>query len=235
MLLTMEGVRAGYGKLEILQGVSLAVEPGSIVGIIGPNGAGKSTLVKTIFGFVSLFAGTIRYGGQDLTGLAPHQVVRRGVGYVAQARNVFPQMSVLENLVLGAYSLRDRAATKAAVEQALDMFPLLRTRSGQPAGSLSGGEQRTLAIARSLMTTPSLLLMDEPSAALAPKVVDEVFETILALKARGLGLLIVEQNVDAIMAVADRIYVLDVGRNAFDGTSAELRGMERIRRLYLGD
>jgi ABC-type branched-subunit amino acid transport system ATPase component len=235
MSLTVANVAAGYGKLEILQGVSLTARLGEIVGIIGPNGAGKSTLLRVIFGFLKPFSGMVRFGDADLTGLPPHQIVRRGIGYVAQARGLFAQMSVHENLVLGAYTLRDRGMIARAVERALAAFPALRARQHQAAGSLSGGEQRSLAIARALMTEPRLMLLDEPSAALAPRLVDEVYERISLLRGQGMGLLIVEQNVDIIMEVADRIYVLDVGRNAFDGSSAELRGLERIRRLYLGD
>ncbi len=233
--LTIDALRAGYGRLEILQGVSLRVEPGQIVGIIGPNGAGKSTLLRAVLGYVKPWSGSIKYGAVDLTGLPAHRMVRSGIGYVAQGRGLFADMSVRENLLLGGYTVRGRAALDRAIAAALQRFPYLRGRQGQLAGSLSGGEQRGLAIARALMTEPRMLLLDEPSAALSPQAIETVYQTLRTLQDQGLGMLIVEQNVQVIMDIAQRIYVLDVGRNAFDGTADELRGLERIRRLYLGD
>jgi ABC-type branched-subunit amino acid transport system ATPase component len=161
--------------------------------------------------------------------------MRRGLGYVAQDGGLFADMTVHDNLVLGGYALPSRRAVRAAVEAALERFPLLRDRRRQVAGSLSGGEQRLLALARALVTRPRLLLVDEPSAALAPGMIDRVYEDLVALHRSGLALLVVEQNVEAILAVADRVFVLDLGRNAFDGTAAELRDSDRVRRLYLGE
>ncbi|MFO1079371.1 MAG: ABC transporter ATP-binding protein [Reyranellaceae bacterium] len=235
MSLEVRDVRSGYRRLEILQGVSLDVASREIVGIIGPNGAGKSTLLKTIFGYLRPFAGTIGFDGQDLVGQRPDELIRRGIGFVAQAGGLFADMSVLENLRLGAYALRERGEVAAALEATLQRFPLLRERRHQPAGSLSGGEQRLLAVARALIPRPRLLLLDEPSAALAPRFIDEIYATLSDLNAGGIAMLIVEQNVEAILAVAHRLYVLDIGRNAFDGSAAELRGSDRIRRLYLGE
>ncbi len=203
-MLELEGVRSGYGKLEIVQAASLEVGDGAIVGIIGPNGAGKSTLLKTAF------------------------------GYLAQAGGLFAEMTVHDNLVLGGYTV-SRADKRRAIDAVYTRFPLFRDRGGQLAGALSGGEQRLLAIARALIVRPRLLLLDEPSAALAPRFIDLIYATLVALNRDGLAMLIVEQNVEAILAVAHRVFVLDLGRNAFDGTPAELRASDRIRRLYLGE
>lgn len=234
-MLVIEEVRAGYGRLEILQGVSLRVHPGEIVGLIGPNGAGKSTLLKTVFGFITPTAGHVALEDRGLAGLRPDQVVRRGLAYVAQDGGLFADMTVHDNLLLGGYVLPSRRAVRAAVEAVLDRFPLLDERRRQVAGSLSGGEQRILALGRALVTRPRLLLVDEPSAALAPGVIDRVYETLVALNRSGIALLVVEQNVEAILAVAHRVFVLDLGRNAFDGTPPDLRGSDRVRRLYLGE
>jgi ABC-type branched-subunit amino acid transport system ATPase component len=234
-MLAVDEVRAGYGRLEVLQGVSLRVPPGQIVGIIGPNGAGKSTLLKTVFGYLAPGAGRIAFEDAPLAGLRPDQVVHRGLAYVAQDGGLFADMTVHDNLVLGGYLLPSRRAVRAAVDAVLDRFPLLAERRRQVAGSLSGGEQRILALARALMTRPRLLLVDEPSAALAPGVIDRVYETLVALNRSGIALLVVEQNVEAVLAVAHRVFVLDLGRNAFDGTPAELRGSDRVRRIYLGE
>jgi branched-chain amino acid transport system ATP-binding protein/neutral amino acid transport system ATP-binding protein len=233
-VLEIRDLRAGYGPLEILQGVALTVEPGRIVGVIGPNGAGKSTLLKTIFGYLRPFAGTIAFESDDLVGLSPDRIVRRGLAYVAQAGGLFAGMTVHENLLLGGYAL-PAAAARDAVERVYADFPLLRERRRQVAGSLSGGEQRLLAVARALVTRPRLVLLDEPSAALAPRFIERVYETIVTLNRAGLALLVVEQNVEAILAVAHRVFVLDLGQNAFDGTPAELRETDRVRRLYLGE
>jgi ABC-type branched-subunit amino acid transport system ATPase component len=235
MSLQVTDVRSGYRRLEILQGVSLQVGEGEIVGIIGPNGAGKSTLLKTIFGYLRPFSGGIRFNGRELVGQRPDELIRQGIGFVAQAGGLFADMTVLENLRLGAYALRQRGQVTAAIDQVFEQFPLFRDRRQQPAGSLSGGEQRLLAIARALIPRPSLLLLDEPSAALAPRFIEDVYATLARLNAAALALLIVEQNVAAILAAAHRVYVLDIGRNAFDGSADELRGSDRIRRLYLGE
>jgi ABC-type branched-subunit amino acid transport system ATPase component len=234
-LLAVDAVRAGYGPLEILHDVTLRVGPGEIVGVIGPNGAGKSTLLKAVFGYLALRGGTVTLDGRRLDGLRPDERVRCGVGYVAQDGGLFPEMTVQENLALGGYSLRPGRRVRARVDAVLAAFPLLGQRRRQAAGSLSGGEQRTLALARALVAEPRLLLLDEPSAALAPALIDRVYETVVGLNGGGLGFLVVEQNVEAILAVAHRVFVLDLGRNAFDGPPAELRASDRIRRLYLGE
>ncbi len=233
-MLELEGLRSGYGKLEILQSVSLRVPDGTIVGIIGPNGAGKSTLLKTAFGYLQPFAGRILLDGRELAGLRPDAIMRFGVGYLSQAGGLFAEMTVHDNLVLGGYTV-SRAAKRHALDEVYARFPLFRDRRRQLAGNLSGGEQRLLAIARALMVHPRLMLLDEPSAALAPRFIDQVYATLVALNSDGIALLIVEQNVEAILAVAHRVFVLDLGKNAFDGTPLELRASDRIRRLYLGE
>ena len=233
-MLALEGVRSGYGKLEIVQAASLEVGDGAIVGIIGPNGAGKSTLLKTAFGYLPPFAGRIALDGREIAGRRPDEIMRLGVGYLAQAGGLFAEMTVYDNLVLGGYTV-SRADKRRAIDSVYARFPLFRDRGRQLAGALSGGEQRLLAIARALIVRPRLLLLDEPSAALAPRFIDLIYATLVALNRDGLAMLIVEQNVEAILAVAHRVFVLDLGRNAFDGTPAELRASDRIRRLYLGE
>ena len=235
MSLTIESLRSGYGQLEILQGVALQVPAGEIIGIIGPNGAGKSTLLKTVFGYLRPFAGAMTFEGRELAGLRPDQVLRLGIGYLAQDGGLFAEMTVQENLVLGGYSLRAGDDVRSALDAVYAQFPILRDRRRQLAGSLSGGEQRMLALARSLMIQPRLILLDEPSAALAPRFIDSVYDTMVSLNRTGIALLVAEQNVEMILGVAHRVYVLDLGQNAFDGTPAELRGTARIRQLYLGE
>ena len=234
-MLAVDSVSAGYGRLEILHKVSLEVAPGEIVGIIGPNGAGKSTLLKTIFGYLPPFEGSIRFESEALQGQPPDQVMRRGIGYVAQAGGIFADMSVHENLVLGGYSLGSSRAVSAAIDKIYAQFPRFRERSRQRAGSLSGGEQRALAVARTLVISPRLIILDEPSAALSPRLIEEIYTTLADLNRSGIALLIVEQNVRRILDAAHRVVVLDMGRNAFAGASAELRQSDRIRQLYLGE
>jgi branched-chain amino acid transport system ATP-binding protein len=233
-MLELDNVVAGYGRLEILQGVSLAVQEGQMVGIIGPNGAGKSTLLKAIMGYIRPFSGRVLLQGEDLTGCRPDQAMRKGLGFVAQAGGLFAEMSVQENLVLGGYTLGSREAVRRETERICAQFPLLRERWRQPAGSLSGGEQRILAIARALVIRPRLLLLDEPSAALAPRFIAEVYDSLAALNRGGLPMLIVEQNTGVILAHAAHIFVLEMGANAFDGSPAALLADDRVRRLYIG-
>lgn len=233
-MLEVEDIRAGYDRLEILQGVSLSVAPGQIVGIIGPNGAGKSTLLKAIFGYIRPFSGRIVLRGQTLNGWRPDKVMRQRVGFVAQANGLFAEMTIQENLLLGGYSIGNTRAVRQAIEEVYERFPLFRERRRQLAGSLSGGEQRLLAIARTLIIKPDLLLLDEPSAALAPRFIDDVYAALRKLNEQGIAMLVVEQNTGVILDVASRVFVLEMGTNAFDGSPAELLADDRIRRLYLG-
>jgi ABC-type branched-subunit amino acid transport system ATPase component len=233
-LLAAAGIHAGYGKLEILHDVSLEVRPGEIVSVIGPNGAGKSTAFKSIVGLVRPRAGTVRFNGQDITGLRPYLVLRRGLAYVPQGRIVFPQMTVLENLEMGAYIERDGSKVAAALERVYALFPVLAERRKQKAGTMSGGEQQMVAIARALMTTPRLILLDEPSLGLAPRFVALIFDKLAEMRGAGFTLMLVEQNATRALALADRGYVLELGRNRFQGRGRELLEDPEVKRLYLG-
>jgi ABC-type branched-subunit amino acid transport system ATPase component len=233
-LLAAEGIHAGYGKLEILHDVSLEVRPGEIVSIIGPNGAGKSTAFKSIVGLLRPRAGAVRFKDQDITGLRPDLVLRRGLAYVPQGRIVFPQMTVLENLEMGAYIERDGRRVEAALQRVYALFPVLAERRQQKAGTMSGGEQQMVAIARALMTTPSLILLDEPSLGLAPRFVSLIFDKLAEMRGVGYTLMLVEQNAARALAIADRGYVLELGRNRFHGRGRELLEDPEVKRLYLG-
>ena len=233
-LLRAEGLTAGYGKLPILHDVTLEVRVGEMVSVIGPNGAGKSTAFKTIVGFVHATSGSVVFDGQDITGLRPDQVLPRGLAYVPQGRIVLPQMTVLENLEMGAYIERDGARIRESLERVYTLFPVLSQRQGQKAGTLSGGEQQMVAIGRALMTHPKLILLDEPSLGLSPKFVSLIFDTLAEMKRAGYTLMVVEQNAAKALAVADRAYVLELGRNRFEGTGAALLADPEVKRLYLG-
>ena len=233
-LLRAEGLTAGYGKVPILHGVTLEVRAGEMVGVIGPNGAGKSTAFKTIVGFVHATSGHVTFDGQEITGLRPDQVLPRGLAYVPQGRIVFPQMTVLENLEMGAYIERDSGRVRQALERVYTLFPILAERRTQRAGTLSGGEQQMVAIGRALMTRPKLILLDEPSLGLSPKFVSLIFDTLVQMKGSGYTLMVVEQNAARVLAVADRGYVLELGRNRFEGSGAALLADPDVKRLYLG-
>lgn len=231
-LLEVEGLRAGYGGVDIVRGASVRVAQGELVVIVGPNGAGKSTLLKAVFGLLRPRAGRVAFAGQDITGLGPERVARLGLGYVPQVANVFPTMSVKENLELGGYLRSDGG--RGRLEALLREFPRLRERLHQRAGLLSGGERQMLALAKALMLDPRLLLLDEPSAGLAPAMVDEVFAKVRAFQAGGVAVLMVEQNARRALAQADRGYVLDQGQNRFEGPGPSLLANPDVARLYLG-
>jgi len=233
-LLSAHGITAGYGMLDILHGVSLTVAPGEIVSIIGPNGAGKSTAFKAIVGLLRPRAGSVVFNGAEITGLRPDLVLRRGLAYVPQGRIVFPQMTVLENLEMGAYTVRDEARIADALERVYALFPILRERHGQKAGTMSGGEQQMVAIARALMTAPRLILLDEPSLGLSPKFVALIFDRLVEMKRAGYTLALVEQNAARALAIADRGYVLELGKNRLEGRGAALLTDPEVKRLYLG-
>ncbi len=233
-LLKADGIRAGYGKLEILHGVSLEVRPREIVSVIGPNGAGKSTAFKTIVGLLHPRSGRVLFDGKDITGLPPYEVLRLGLAYVPQGRIVFPQMTVLENLEMGAYIETDPARVKEALARVYGLFPVLEERKRQVAGSLSGGEQQMVAVGRALMTTPKLILLDEPSLGLSPKFVTLIFEKLQEMQQAGYTMMVVEQNAAKALSVADRAYVLELGQNRFEGTGQTLLNDPEVKRLYLG-
>jgi ABC-type branched-subunit amino acid transport system ATPase component len=233
-LLRADHITAGYGTIDILHEVSLEVRHGEIVSIIGPNGAGKSTAFKAIVGLIRPRIGQVRFNGEDITGLRPHLALRRGLAYVPQGRIVFPQMTVLENLEMGAYIERDATQVAAALARVYAMFPVLQERRKQKAGTMSGGEQQMVAIARALMTHPQLILLDEPSLGLAPKFVALIFDKLVEMKQAGFTLMLVEQNAARALAIADRAYVLELGRNRFEGSGRELLNDLEVKRLYLG-
>ena len=234
-LLRVESLQVNYGAVEALRGVSLHVLPGEVVTIIGGNGAGKSTLMKAISGLEPAAAGQIDFQGQNITRMAGHLRVPLGIAQSPEGRQVFADQSVYDNLVLGAYHRKDGAANIAAdIELQFAAFPRLRERREQMAGTMSGGEQQMLAIARSLMSRPKLLLLDEPSLGLAPLIVKEIFAIVRQLKAQGVTILLVEQMANQALAVADRAYVLETGRFILEGNAADLRRDPKIRAAYLG-
>jgi ABC-type branched-subunit amino acid transport system ATPase component len=233
-LLRAEGITAGYGRIDILHDVSLSVHAGEIVSVIGPNGAGKSTAFKTIVGFLPPRSGRVVFNGDSIAGLRPDLVLRRGLAYVPQGRIVFPQMTVLENLEMGAYIERDARRITAALERVFALFPILGERQRQKAGTMSGGEQQMVAIARALMTSPRLIMLDEPSLGLSPKFVTLIFDKLVEMKQAGFTLMIVEQNAARALAIADRGYVLELGRNRFQGPGRTLLDDPEVKRLYLG-
>jgi branched-chain amino acid transport system ATP-binding protein len=232
-LLVLEEVVAGYDEVDVLRGVSLSVGTGDIVAIIGANGAGKSTLLRTVFGMVLPRAGRIRFAGSDIGGRPSVEVLRRGVGYVPQGRCNFPAMSVEENLEMGAYLRRDRQVG-ADIAALFTRFPVLADKRGAPAGTLSGGQQQILEMAMALLLHPRLLLVDEPSLGLDPRMVEVVFETILAINDEGTTILMVEQNAKKALSVSHRGFVLELGRNRFEGTGPVLLEDPDVRLHYLG-
>ena len=232
-LLELHEVVAGYEEVEVLRGVSLAVRAGEIVCIIGANGAGKSTLLRTVFGMVRPRAGAIRFAGETLAGRTSTDVLRRGIGYVPQGRCNFPAMSVEENLEMGAYLRRDQRI-RDDIDAVLARFPMLATRRRDPAGTLSGGQQQILEMAIALHLHPRLLMIDEPSLGLDPRMVEVVFDTILAINREGATILMVEQNAKKALSVSHRGFVLELGRNRFEGTGDELLNNPDVRQHYLG-
>ena len=233
-LLAMKDVRASYGDFQALFNITLEIRGGEIVTLIGANGAGKTTTLRVISGLLRSHRGQLRFEGQDISKLPPHEIVMRGVSHVPEGRQLFPHMSVEENLALGAYIGRVRSKLKDRMEEQFEFFPRLRERRRQLAGTLSGGEQQMVAIARGLMAEPKLLLLDEPSLGLAPKIVEEVFAKVAQIGKSGVTVLIVEQNVVDGLSISDRGYVVENGEITLQGTPKELLGNEQIRAAYLG-
>jgi branched-chain amino acid transport system ATP-binding protein len=233
-ILEVRGIDAAYGKIQILHAVSLDVAPGEVVSIIGPNGAGKSTVLKAVMGMLKPARGELQFDGMSIAGLRTDLVVRRGIGYVPQGRIVFNDMTVVENLQMGAYTVSDKSQIRRTMDEVFAIFPRLAERPRQAAGTLSGGEQQMLAMGRALMIRPRLILMDEPSLGLAPIFVDLVFEKIRELKETGMTLLLVEQNAAKALSISDRGYVLGLGHNRFTGSGEALLADGRVRRMYLG-
>jgi branched-chain amino acid transport system ATP-binding protein len=235
MLLQLENVNVFYGGIHALRDVSLSVAAGEVVALIGANGAGKSTTLRAITGLRAPRSGRVVFDGRDIAGLPAHTLVAKGISMSPEGRGVFANLSVLENLEMGAYLQKDRHQTARDLERGLTLFPRLRDRIKQRAGTLSGGEQQMLAIARALMSRPKLLLLDEPSLGLAPIVCQTIFSTIDEIKATGTTVLLVEQNAHAALKHADRAYVLESGAVRLHGTAAEIAGDRRVREAYLGE
>ena len=233
-MLRLEGIDTFYGPVQVHFGLSLEVRPGEIVCLLGGNASGNSTTMKVILGLVRPKAGAVYLGGEAVTGLPTPQIVRRGLGSVPEARRIFGEMSVRENLLIGAYTRDDRAAIAEDYERVLDLFPRLRERLGQRGGTLSGGEQQILAMARALMGRPKLLCMDEPTMGLSPRYVDQVLELIQTINAQGVTVFMVEQNANLALQIADRGYVLQSGRIVLEGDGADLLDSPEVRDAYLG-
>lgn len=232
-MLKVRDLRVGYGAVEVVHGISLDVLAGECVALIGANGAGKSSTLKAICGLLPARSGAIELEGRDITNQSGHSIVRAGITMCPEGRQVFPQMTVLQNLRMGAYARRD-AEQASDVERMMDMFPILRERRAQAAGTLSGGEQEMLAIARALMARPKLCIFDEPSLGLAPKIVAEVAATLARIKAMGMTILLVEQNSLLALRLADRAYLFEAGEIVLEGTGRELQSHPDVARAYLG-
>jgi branched-chain amino acid transport system ATP-binding protein len=233
-MLDVHELHVYYGEIHALKGISLAVGPGEIVALLGPNGAGKSTTVKTISGLIPPRSGRVVLEGKDLVGVPAHEVVHRGVAHAPEGRRIFNRLSVRENLEMGAYTRND-PGVKDDIERVFELFPRLRERHTQVAGTLSGGEQQMLAIGRALMANPRLLLLDEPSMGLAPVIVEQIFDTIRQVNQRGTTILLVEQNAAMALEIAHRGYVLETGTVVLTGSAAELAATPEVRRAYLGE
>jgi branched-chain amino acid transport system ATP-binding protein len=233
-ILAIEDLRAGYGDVTVLRGASLAVGPREIVALVGANGAGKTTTLRAVSGLIRPTGGAIRFEGARIEMLSPHEIVGRGLLQVPEGRKIFPSLTVEENLDLGAYARGAKARRAETRARVFDLFPILAERRRQTAGTLSGGEQQMLAIGRSLMGGPRLLMLDEPSLGLAPQVVDRIFDVVRAINADGVPILLVEQNVQRSLAIADRAYVLEQGVVALSGPGRELLARDEVRKAYLG-
>ena len=234
-LLEVDQLEAGYGPIRALDGVSLAVDEGELVAIIGANGAGKTTLLMAVSGVVPARQGEVRFAGRRITGLAAHEVVRLGIGHAPEGRRIFPRLTVRENLELGGFAQDDAARVSRDIDEACGLFPVLAERMGQLGGTLSGGEQQMLALGRALVGRPRLLLLDEPSLGLAPLIVAKIFEVIAGLTARGIAVMLVEQNARAALKLAARGYVLETGRVTLTGNGPDLAADPRVRDAYLGE
>jgi ABC-type branched-subunit amino acid transport system ATPase component len=233
-LLELENVDAGYGFLQVLWGVSLHVGEGEFVCLLGANGAGKTTTLKTIAGFIPPKGGKVRFDGQSIVGKPAHTISSMGISFVSEELNLFTNMTVRENLLLGAYNTRDKNKQLEALDFVYDLFPRLKEREGQLAGTMSGGERKMLAIARGMMSQPELLLVDEPSLGLAPQLVTNVFDALVVLQKRGVTILLVEQNVAGALRITDRGYVLEQGKIAIEGNSVDLTHNKHVRSAYMG-
>jgi branched-chain amino acid transport system ATP-binding protein len=233
-VIELKNINAGYGPIQVLWDVNLKVYEGEIIAVLGPNGAGKTTLLRTIMGLTNLYSGNISYYGREISKLSPYERVKLGITLVPEGRQLFPHMSVYENLLLGAYSLKDEKRIRDRLEFVSNLFPFIKTRSWQKAGSLSGGEQQMIAIARALMSYPKLLMLDEPSQGLAPKIVQEVFSTLRKLRdEERITMLIVEQYVRDALEASERVYVIRGGRIVYEARAGDVKDKSEFIKLYL--
>ena len=236
LMLKVRDLEAGYGRMPAIHGVSFDVEEGKIVAILGSNGAGKTTTLKTVTGVLKATAGSVEYKGENLIGVPSHLMVTKGISMVPEGRHLFPKLSILDNLMMGAFTIKDKAKIEQTLQTIYNIFPILKERSSQLAGTMSGGEQQMVAIGRALMSNPELLILDEPSLGIMPKLVDEIFEFIVKInKEMGVTIVIVEQNADKTLAFADYVYVINEGKTVLEGTSAELRTNDQVKKVYLGE
>jgi branched-chain amino acid transport system ATP-binding protein len=234
MLLKLSNVTIHYGTAEAIKDISIGIEEGAVVSVIGANGAGKSTILKGISGLVPLYSGEIEFMGKEINGMSINKIVGLGIAHVPEGRKLFPYMSVMANIKLGAFLRKDKADMLTDLEKVFTLFPRLKERHGQKAGSLSGGEQQMLAIGRALMAKPKLLMMDEPSLGLAPVVIDHLADTILDINTSGISVLLVEQNAGLVTKVSQKCYVIEVGRVVLEGDMKELLANDSVRRAFLG-
>jgi branched-chain amino acid transport system ATP-binding protein len=234
-LLEVENLRVAYGKIEAVKGISFTVDAGQVVTLIGTNGAGKTTTLRTLSGLLKPSGGTIRFEGKDLSKVPAHKVVSLGLAHSPEGRHIFPRMSIEDNLRLGAYLRDDKAGIAKDIQRAYDLFPILGERRRQAAGTLSGGEQQMLAMGRALMSQPKLLMLDEPSMGLSPIMMQKIMATITELKSQGTTILLVEQNAQAALSLADQGYVMEVGKITLTGSGQELLHDESVRKAYLGE
>jgi branched-chain amino acid transport system ATP-binding protein len=233
-MLTIDQIHVNYGSFQALDGVSLQVNQGEIVALLGSNGAGKTTTINTASGVLKPLAGSVKFKGEDLSHYKLHEISTLGLVQVPEGRKLFPEMSIYENLLIGSYSKKTRAKRQENLDMCFEMFPKLAERRKQMAGSLSGGERQMVAIARALMQCPELLMLDEPSLGLAPVVVEQVFETIVKINKMGMTVLLVEQNVQSSLDIADRAYVIETGHNVMEGAAKDLLANENLKAAYLG-
>ncbi|MFG3344761.1 ABC transporter ATP-binding protein [Streptomyces sp. NPDC048018] len=234
-LLEVEDLRVAYGKIEAVKGISFSVEAGQVVALIGTNGAGKTTTLRTLSGLIKPTSGKISFDGQGLNGIPAHKVVSLGLAHSPEGRHIFPRLTIAENLQLGAFLRKDKDGIERDVQKAYDLFPILGERRKQAAGTLSGGEQQMLAMGRALMSQPKLLMLDEPSMGLSPIMMQKIMETISTLKSEGMTILLIEQNAQAALSLADHAYVLEVGKIKLSGTGQDLLHDDEVRKTYLGE
>ncbi|MFC1403766.1 MULTISPECIES: ABC transporter ATP-binding protein [Streptacidiphilus] len=234
-LLEVEDLRVAYGKIEAVKGISFTVEAGQVVTLIGTNGAGKTTTLRTLSGLLKPIGGSIRFDGQPLGSVPAHKIVSLGLAHSPEGRHIFPRMTIEENLLLGAFLRKDQDGIQADVQRAYDLFPILGERRKQAAGTLSGGEQQMLAMGRALMSQPKLLMLDEPSMGLSPIMMQKIMATIVELRNQGTTILLVEQNAQAALSLADTGHVMEVGRIVLSGTGSDLLTDESVRKAYLGE